>query len=75
MLDSIIDRSIRTFFRYYYYRKEIYTTMNPYLSAFLKSIVLSGVSVGAMYATNKPEAAFATPIFAVVMKYIQDNWK
>ena len=75
MRKSVKKRVLRTFFKYYYLNRKESLIMNTYLSAFLKSVVLSGISVGAMYSTNEPSAAFATPIFAIAMKYISDNWK
>jgi hypothetical protein len=57
----------------WYPRKEL--KMNPYLKSFLKSVVLSGITVGASYVTGTPWVAIGIPFLAMLQKYITDNWQ
>lgn len=47
--------------------------MNKYLASFLKSVVLTGITIG-VSAIGGPAAGLVTPLAAMLVKYIGDNW-
>lgn len=47
--------------------------MNPYLASFLKSVILSAVTVGSTALSHSPYGAIVTPFAAMILKYLGDK--